>query len=182
MAHTLLLNAMAMKLQRSHYEESWKAAVSGCFPSADLMRVGETHFVEPLPCSFPQRCRKQEKHRTEQETAVNMCSTYLQKRKRKQLYCTKKVLSQWEHCNQRCFLPPAANFQNDRLKWRPEVFQKIDTAGTLRPTDRPAAVGKRMERLGSGCAGWEWVKTLGIWILGVRSRPATLVFLYKLDY
>lgn len=24
-AHTLLLNAMAMKLKRSHYEESWKA-------------------------------------------------------------------------------------------------------------------------------------------------------------
>lgn len=24
MAHTLLLNAMAMKLQRGHYEESWK--------------------------------------------------------------------------------------------------------------------------------------------------------------
>jgi len=29
MAHTLLLNAMAMKLQRSHYEESWKAESQG---------------------------------------------------------------------------------------------------------------------------------------------------------
>ena len=29
MAHTLLLNAMAMKLQRSHYEESWKVSESG---------------------------------------------------------------------------------------------------------------------------------------------------------